>query len=370
MVGYIIGVGMFGLPFLTAKAGLVPFFIFLIVLGLVQYFVQLVYANMIVVTESFHRLPGYVGIYLGKNSQTLVFVAKITGSIGALLAYIIITGIFLNQLLSPFIGGSEFIYATVTMLISAIVVFFGVAMIARFELYMSAMLLIVVIIMAIRALPVMHAVNFSTLDWKYFILPYGAMLLALDGNGALPMMAKILKKDHIKIKSVIRVSLLISALVMILFVLTIVGISGPATSPDALKGIDNMLGGGVTALALILGVLCMVTSILGVAEDVKETLQWDYGFNETFSWAIAVFVPYILYVLGFQDLIKVINFIGAVMGGICAVMLMKVFGVLRKKDLHLIMFSHKPGKLVVNLLICLMTAGIFHEIYNSLADLF
>jgi amino acid permease len=360
---------MFGLPYLTSRAGLVPFFIFLVVLGFVQYFTQLVFANMIVSTESFHRLPGYVGVYLGKNSKTVVFVAKIAGNIGALLAYTIITGIFLNQLLSPFFGGSEFIYATVTMLISAFVVYYGIAMIARFELLMSSLLLIVVAVMAIRGLPVISDANFVALDWKYFILPYGAMLLALDGNGALPMVAKILKKDHIRIKSVIRVSLLVSSLVMILFVLTIVGISGPATSPDALKGIDNLLGGGVTALALILGVLCMATSILGVSEDVKETLQWDYGFNEKFSWAIAVFTPYILYILGFQDLIKVINFIGAIMGGVCAVMLTLAFRELKKRDHLLIMFTHKPGKLAIFLLLSLLAIGFFHEIISSLIDL-
>ena len=112
MIGYIIGVGMFGLPFLISKAGILTFFVFIILLGFVQYLLHLIYANLIIVSDGYHRLPGYAEIYLGKKGKIVVFVAKLVGSYGALIAYIIITGIFLNQLLSQYFGGSEFLYAT------------------------------------------------------------------------------------------------------------------------------------------------------------------------------------------------------------------------------------------------------------------
>lgn len=113
MVGYIIGVGMFGLPFLVSRAGLLSFIILIAVLGLVQYLLHLIYANLIVVTEGYHRMPGYAEIYLGRRGKIIVFIAKLVGNCGALLAYIIITGIFLNQLLEPRFGGNEFIYASI-----------------------------------------------------------------------------------------------------------------------------------------------------------------------------------------------------------------------------------------------------------------
>ncbi|MCD4761331.1 hypothetical protein K8R32_00015, partial [bacterium] len=58
MTGYIIGVGMFSLPYLTVRAGLVSFFLFLVGLGYVQYTIHLIYANLIVVTRTYHRMPG------------------------------------------------------------------------------------------------------------------------------------------------------------------------------------------------------------------------------------------------------------------------------------------------------------------------
>ena len=52
MVGYIVGVGMFGLPYLTVRAGWLSFIILLAVLGSAQYLIHLVYANMIVINIS------------------------------------------------------------------------------------------------------------------------------------------------------------------------------------------------------------------------------------------------------------------------------------------------------------------------------
>jgi len=121
MVGYIIGVGMFGLPFVVAKAGLLTFFCFLLFLGPVQYLLHLIYANIICVSNNSRRLPGYAAEYLGKKYKAFVLVAKLTGNFGGLLAYIIITGIFLHELLSPYFGGSEFMYATVLFALEAAV---------------------------------------------------------------------------------------------------------------------------------------------------------------------------------------------------------------------------------------------------------
>ncbi|MCG2695728.1 hypothetical protein L6248_02240, partial [Candidatus Parcubacteria bacterium] len=183
MVGYIIGVGMFGLPFLVSRAGLLSFIILIAVLGLVQYLLHLIYANLIVVTEGYHRMPGYAEIYLGRRGKIIVFIAKLVGNCGALLAYIIITGIFLNQLLEPRFGGNEFIYASILFFVEAIIVFFGTKMIAKTELVMSGLLILVVALIAVKGYGEAEPSNYFLIDWKYILLPYGAMLFALDGRG-------------------------------------------------------------------------------------------------------------------------------------------------------------------------------------------
>lgn len=364
MVGYVIGIGMFGLPFIVAKAGLVAFFIFLIFFGVIQYFIHLIYANLIVVTKSFHRMPGYARIYLGKTGERIVFVAKMVGNFGALLAYIIITGVFAHELFGSLIGGSEFLYGSLLFIIGAIIVFFGIDMVARAELFMSLLLFVVVILVAWKGKDVVSAVNYSFLDWKYFLATYGVMLMALDGNSAVPIATKILKKDPQLTKKAIRWGgSIIPIIIILIFTLTIVGISGSNTTSDALVGVRAVLDDGVIFFSLIFGLLTMTTSFLLVSESVKETLWWDFGVNKYKAWALAVCTPYLFYVFGIRNLTKVIGFAGGVAGGLSAIMLILIFIKLKKDSKKMVMFKYKPHNFLLYILIGLFVCGISYELF-------
>jgi tyrosine-specific transport protein len=359
MVGYIIGVGMFGLPFLIVRAGALTFFIFLLFLGPIQYLLHLIYANLIVATETYHRLPGYAGIYLGPLGRRLVFAAKLIGNYGAMLAYIIITGIFFSQLFSPYFGGSEFFYASLLFIFEATVVFFGIGMLAQVEFLMTLFLLLIVFLIVVRGWPFMSLANIPLVDWHYFFLPYGAILFSLDGSGSLPIVVKLLRRDKKAIKKVVRIGTFLPILVSIIFTLSIVAITGTATTEDALTGVNRVLGDGVVLLALVFGILTMVTSFLGVAESLKETLWWDFKFNKRLAWFLAVFVPYGLYIAGFKNFINVINFVGALAGGFCAIIMILIFQRLRQAD-KLPLFKRKPPVWLIYFLIALFAGGIIY----------
>jgi len=363
LTGYVIGVGMFGLPFLISRAGVLTFFILIAVLGSVQYLLHLIYANLIIVTREYHRLPGYAGIYLGKKGKVVIFLAKMIGNGGALLAYIIITGIFLNQLLGPIFGGSEFIYTTVLFALEAVIIYFGIKTIAKVEFFMTGLLLLVVLLIIIKGWGAVEAANFTMVNWKYFLLPYGAILFAVDGGGSIPIIVKLLRRDKKKIKSAVRTGTFLSVLVIILFTLIIVGISGANTTSDALVGVRNVLDDGVVLFSLIFGVLTMITSFLLVAESIKETLWWDFKLNKRLAWALAVFLPYLLYMLGLKNLIAVISFAGGVAGGFVVIVLILIFTKLRKQPEKLVLFKYKPNTFILYTLISLFVAGIAYEIY-------
>jgi amino acid permease len=364
LIGYIIGVGMFGLPFLVSRAGVLNFFLFLIGMGVLQYFVHLIYMNLIVVTPAFHRMPGYAGLYLGNWGKHLVFTAKILGNIGGLLAYIIISSTFLHALLSPLLGGSELIYGVTLFTLEAIVVFFGISMVASVELVMSTLLILVVALIVAKGAPVIDVNNFIAWDWKYMFLPFGAMLMALDGNGALPIVGKLLNKDPKACKQVVGIGTFGAMLITVLFVLTVVGISGSGTTPDSLKGIRAVLDDGVILFSMIFGVLTMTTSFILVAEAVRETLWWDYRMNRYLAWAIAVFTPFSLYLIGIRDLTSVISLAGGVAGGLSVIMLLSVFQKLLKQPDKMVIFKRKPAKLFIYMLIGLFSFGMIYELWH------
>jgi amino acid permease len=364
MIGYIVGVGMFSLPYLVTKAGVIPFLLMFAVLLPAQYLLHLIYASMILSTEGYHRLPGHAAIYLGQKWKIIVFFGKFIGSIGTLLAYIIITGIFVNDLLSPIFGiDSDFFYATLVFAIEAIIVYYGTNLIAKTELFMTIVLILVTGLIVYKGWPHISLEHYTVIDWKYALLPYGALLVALDGNGALPLVAKLVKRDPQAMKKVVRYGTIISAIITIVFALTISGVSGAGTTPDALTGIHAIMNGSI-ALALVFGIFSMVTSFFGIAQAAKQTLNWDFKIRRRLSWAIAVFIPYALYLAGIENLIAVISFVGSIGGGSCAIVLVAIFRQMRRKGKKLILFDVRPPHFLDKLLIGMFILGMAYTIWE------
>lgn len=362
LIGYIIGVGMFSLPLLVYKAGILSFLILFVVFGFIQYFIHLVYSDIILETKDYHRLPGYVEIYLGKKWKELGMLASFVGSYGALLAYTIITGIFLFQLLNPIFGGSEFFYASAAFFLQSIIVLFGLKVIGKAETIMTIMMVTVIAFIAYKGLGAVSQDNYSVINWKYIFLPYGALLFALDGTGCLPSVIRLVNRDKNLTKKAVRWGTLIPALVFLLFIIVVVGVSGANTTPDSLSGIKNLLGDNVITMALLFGVLAMVTSFLGSAEAIRDTYHWDYKINKYLSWFLTFSLPYLLYCLGVKDLIQVISFAGAVAGGISAIILFAIFWKINKRKKKLI-FKKRPGLLVLIPLSVLFVLGVIYEIW-------
>ena len=125
LVGMIIGVGMFGIPFSFARAGfLVGTFELIILTGIIFIF-HLVYAEIIEGTDSPHRVPGYVQLYLGKQFAALAWCATLFGSVGTILAYILMGSRFIERLLLS--GGISLPHVLVASLFTgsiACVIFF------------------------------------------------------------------------------------------------------------------------------------------------------------------------------------------------------------------------------------------------------
>jgi tyrosine-specific transport protein len=363
LIGQIIGVGIFGLPFLIAKAGILSLLFFIIFIGCIQYFIHLVYANLVMVTPTYHQLPGYAEKYLGRESKQLVFFASLIANYSALLAYTIVTGAFLFQLLGPILGGSEFIYAITIFAIEAIIVFFGVHFLARVELFMAFLLLLVVGLITWRSWGVIDYNNYALVDWKYFLIPYGAMLFALDGSSVIPFVVQLLNRNKKEIRSVIKIGISISAIVTCLFALVIVGITGGQTTPDALGGIKSILNNGVVAFALIFGVLCVTTSFLGSAQSLVKTFNFDYQINKYLSWFFALAIPLLLYVAGVNNFISVISFAGAVSGGLISIVLITIISRNNNDAKKNILFNHRLPSFLLRGLIAMFAAGIFYEIF-------
>ncbi len=364
MVGYIVGVGMFGLPYLTARSGIFIFLALFSVITFIQYLLHLIYADIVIETPGKHRLAGYAEIYLGKSGKLLAFSAKMIGNMGGLLAYFIITGIFAYQLFGDLFGGTPEIYSSVFFAAEAIIMLFGIGAICELELLLNIVLVITIFFISIKGTHFLSPINYSFSSWSGILILYGAVLFALDGVGSIPIAANLVKDNKNKVKKVMALATFFSAFIILLFTLVITGITGSATTPDALTGLKNVMGDGIISVALVLGLLTIITSVFGVAEAVKETLMYDYKTNKYVSWAITMFIPFGFFLLGFNNLTSVISFAGAVAGGISAIILIMIFRKMEKQNRKTTLFKNSPGRLLLGILSLMFLIGICYQIWS------
>jgi tyrosine-specific transport protein len=362
LIGTIIGVGLFALPFIINNSGVIPLIIFMVVLAATQCFLHLLFAEVVLSTKDKHRLPGFVEKYIGKKSKRLTFVIEVIGAYGSALAYIVVGGLFLNQLIGPYLGGSIFIYSTVLFIFASLITFFDIKMIAGTELVLTSFLVIAIGLIIWRGFSHIEVANYHLVVWKNIFLPYGPIFFAVGGGAAIPEICRLLAYEKSKIRSAIISGTFISAALMLIFVLVILGITGAKTSPDTLAGLSSVLNDGVIVFSLIFGLLAIITSYIVTNQSTEEIFEWDFKFNNKLAWFLACFIPYFLFLLGWTNLIKIVSFTGAVVGGLSGIILIwLVFKVKAKPD-QVSIIKNKLTKPLAYFLSLMFLLGLIYEI--------
>jgi len=366
LTGTIIGVGLFAMPFVINKSGIIPLFIYMAVLAVIQYFLHLLFAEVILSTKDKHRLPGFMEKYVNKKGKNLAFFVDIIGGYGSALAYIIIGGLFLHQLLNSYFDGSIFLYSTILFGLVSLITFFDIKMIAGAELVLTSFLVIAIGLIAWRGFNYIQLTNYNLIEWKNALLPYGPIFFAVGGGAAIPEICRLLAFEKEKIKSAILWGTFIPAALTLVFVLVILGITGANTSPDTLAGLSLILNDGVITFSLIFGLLAIITSYIVTAQATEEVYQWDYKLNNKLSWFLACFIPYFLYLLGWTNLIKVISFTGSVIGGLAGIILIWLVFKVKAKPEQVSIIKNKLTKPMAYFLSSLFVLGLIYEIWATL----
>lgn len=316
--GTTIGVGLFGLPFVTAQVGFLPMLGYFAVISIIMLYAHLLYGEIVSRTPTNQRLPGYARIYLGKKAERLEYVSTIIGLTGALLAYIVIGSQFLHALFAPFIGGSILVYASIFFILGALLIYTGSQSISRAELLSLVIFFSILILLLIKALPLLESSHFITnnLTLNNLFLPYGVILFSLAGVSVIPEMKEVLGNQEKAFKKLIIIGTFIPVIAYLVFIVTVFGVTGAQTTQEALVGFSNIVGGGVTQLGFVFGIITTFTSFLTLGITLKKEYHLDWGLPKKLSWVLAVAPAMILYVLGFQNFITIISFVGAVALGI------------------------------------------------------
>ena len=316
LTGTMIGVGMFGLPYVASQAGILLTLGYMIVLGCAVYLIHKMYGEIILRTPGKHRFPGYMSYWLGGKIKWVTLVTSVIGFYGSLLAYIIVGGGFLASLLNlraP-IGTLIFFIA------GSCIIFFGKRSVARMELVLVALLFILIGIFFASSWGYIHTEHLRTDgSWDSFFLPYGIILFSFWGASIVPEIREIVGKSFLR---TLRISFILSGVLYALFTILILGVSGSGTTTDALTGLPAILGKGIFTVGLCFGLFAMFTSYISLGLTLRSIFAYDYGIPALLAFFLTVTVPLTLYAAGFDQFIRVISFVGAIALGIEGVLLL------------------------------------------------
>mgnify|MGYP001608999032 FL=1 len=326
LIGTIVGVGVFGIPFAFAKAGFLTGLLFLVFIGALSLSVNLIFGEIVLRTGGLHQFIGYAGIYLGKWGKTLAAFAWFLGIYGALLAYIIISGNFLFNLFISQFYADPFIYSVLFFIFAALATLKGLKTVAWFELFMVLFFSIVVVLVFIFGIPKMDAANLVTFfNKEFWFLPYGVLLFAYAGFSAVPIQKEVIGHESRLLKKSIIWGSLIPAALYLIFALSIVGIAGETTSPDVVSGLAGFFDFRVIFLISLFGLLAITTSFLALALALIETFRLDFKMKRFNSWALAVLIPFLLFLFGVRNFIEVIGLAGSVAIGVEGMLLVMMY---------------------------------------------
>ena len=364
LIGTIVGAGIFGLPYVISKSGVLPAVFYFLLIGGAVMVLHLLFGEVCLRTSGKHRLIGYSEMYLGKVGKRLVVVSTFFGFLGVLLVYIILGGRFLAIALAPFFSLSDTTASFLFWIVLSFFVLQGIQLIARAEFFMNLLLLLFGILIFAFAFPHVQSANFTLIERSNIFLPYGVILFSLLGWSAIPEIADLFKskKDKKNLDNVIVWTFAIVIVFYLVFSFIVVGVSGQNTSPNALDGLVPFLGQNIVIVGSLFGLVALASSFLILGNYLKNSLRYDLKLPYIVSASIAVFIPFLIYFVGIRDVISVMGILGAALGAVEGVIIILIFKKAKNKGNRTPEYSLRFPKVLLVSVAIILALGVAAEI--------
>lgn len=327
MVGTIVGAGIFGIPYVVAKSGVVPSIFYFLLLLSVVLVLHLVYGEIVLRTTAKHRIVGYAKMYLGTWGRVLTSLSILLALGGTLLAYLILSGRFLEIIFSSVLPFSNIQFSLLFLAFCSLFIIKGRGLITKAELFFNIGLFAVVGVIVFFALPHIQGSNFISFSPNNLLLPYGVLLFTLIGWEAIPEIATFLKdaKSNVRLDKVIITATLLATALSFVFAFTVAGVSGSATSDDAFSGLVPILGDRIALLGAFLGLLAIASSFLVIGNYLKNSLRHDFHIPTIPAVFITLGLPLLPFLFGIREFIVVIGTVGALIGAMEGLLMLRIF---------------------------------------------
>lgn len=360
----IIGAGIFALPYVFHKAGLITGLFYLITFTAVFIIIHLMYADVSLRTPGIHRFVGYAEIYLGSAGKWLTILAAVIGMALILTVYLILSVSFLN-LFTP--SAPDVQKLLLFWFLSSITIFWGINRLAISEFLITFG--IAAIILVIFVLGFGNFARFLSepiFNLNYVFLPYGPVLFALAGRTAVLAVVDYLRRNNQSLSSVKKPIIwgtLLPAVIYSVFVVSIINLSGKI-SEDSVSGLLGRLPPPLLWLLGILGIGAIWSTYIVIGRDIRKILETDLKLPDLTSRILVFLAPLGLYFAGLKNFLPLVALTGGVFVGLESILVILIWQKLSKQKGESIIFK-KLNPAIPYLLLLIFVFGIILAIIPS-----
>ncbi len=360
LTGCIIGAGILGIPYVVVRAGFWTGMLVIIVLGLATLLVHLLTGEVALRSTTCHQLVGYAEKYLGKKGKYLMTTSMVIGVYGALIAYTL--GV--SQSLQSIFGGALWVWAVIFYATMGTLLYGGLQVLERSEIWMEGLKLIVfIIILALLfSSKYFSAARFVGFAWDKLLIPYGVVLFAYAGTAAIPEVREEMKKCKLLTKRAIVWGSVIPIVTYAIFTIAVVGVTGGFTTEVATISLAPIIGGFGFLLMHVFAILAMSTSFIALGYALKDSYQLDFKLPRGEAWGLTMVIPVALILVGVNSFVDTLQVAGAFAGGLAGITIVLMHAKARKHSERKPEYQIKMNWLGYGALIVLFAIGMLYEL--------
>lgn len=325
LAGTTIGAGIFSLPYVVSRIGLVTGFFYLIFFALIYFAVYLMYASVLRTRSGRHDFSYFADLYLPQIVSKFASLAILTETVFVLTIYLILAPTFLSLVteIGPFAA------VLIFWLLGSIFIFASLASQGITELLgILAIIFVVLVVIILGGGSGFNVPFFKSMDVPSFFLPFGPLLFSFAARVAVSRMIdeeRVAKRAGrpFSFKGAVFLGTFVPALVYFLFVLGILGFS-PNVTPEALDSLEG-LPAPLLAIFGFLGLVTIWTSYFIIGANFKEILVEDKKVRPWIAALLVLVLPLGLYFMGLRDFLPVLSFTGSVFLGLEGIFLIAIW---------------------------------------------
>lgn len=372
LIGFTLGAGIFGIPYAIAQVGFIYGVLSILIVGSAISLLYLMIGEICLRTKKKHQLVGYANVYLGQFGKNIMVILLLCVWYGAMIAYTIKIGEFFSALFGPIVNISPIYSSIIFAILSTYLIFRGLSIVAKGENIIIILILTLVAIIGIFSFKSINYNNLLTFNIENFWIPFGVILFAFSGSGAIPEMKEELRGNKKVLKKAIIIGTIISLSIYIIFSLFVVGVSGQYTTDGAILGLSDFLGYKILLLGGIFGILVMSNAFVVVALAIKEVFSLDYKKNNFKSTLYTCVVPFIiaicLILFEIENIFfKIIIILGTLFEPIAGLLFVLILWKAKKFGDRKPEYSIKYSKFLGVILILFLLAGFIIQIQRILS---